>query len=191
MLSDPLIVTIEQRALTAFRYYLDAVPGEVGGIGLVAERPEGPHIFEVFILLQTSAPGATELDAERLAAFVDRFERHGGDPVQLRCWWHSHGDLDVGWSETDEATIAAFPGEGLVSLVGNRRGDLLARLDRWGPACETRRAVRVVPTGDPPAAAEALRARVQAEVAALVRPEASVVPGSESAPDGRRTAQGG
>lgn len=168
-------VTIDRRALMAFQWYLSAVPGEVGGIGLVAERPGGPHIYELFILPQTSGPGAVELDAGRLAEFVARFERAGGDPGQLRCWWHSHGDLDVGWSATDEATIARFPGDGLVSLVGNRRGDLLARLDRWGPDRETRLAPLLVPTGDPPASPDALRARVLAEVEALVRPQA--VPG--------------
>lgn len=164
-------VTIERRALAALRFYLEAVPGEVSGLGLVAERGGGPHIGEVFILRQESGWSETELHPGSLAQFVAGFERRGGDPSQLRCWWHSHGDLEVSWSETDEATILAFPGEGLVSLVGNRRGDLLCRLDRWGPGRETQREVPLLAAGEPPTslALLALRAAVRAEVAALVR----------------------
>ena len=87
-------------------------------------------------------------------------ERHGGGPSQLRCWRHSHGDFDP---------LDAFPGEGLVSLGGHRRGDLLCRVDRWGPGRETRRELRLEAVGDPPASAEALRAAIRADVAALVR----------------------
>lgn len=174
MLPEAPTVTIDRRALAALRGYLEAVPAEVSGIGLVAERGDGPHLFEVFILRQVGGATETELDPGALAAFVARFEQGGGDPSQLRCWWHSHGDLDVGWSETDETTIAAFPGEGLISLVGNRRGDLLCRLDRWGPGRETHRDARLVAVGEPPTALAllALRTAVRAEVAALVRPGA-------------------
>ena len=168
--------TIDLRALMALRCYLEAVPGEVSGIGLVAERGGGPHVFDVFILQQVGAATETELDVGVLAAFVASFEQRGGDPSQLRCWWHSHGDFDVGWSETDEATIATFPGEGLLSLVGNRRGDLLCRLDRWGSGRETHHNVPLVAVGNPPASTEALRAAIQAEVAALVRPGVSIPP---------------
>ena len=167
-------VTIERRALAALRLYLQAVPGEVSGIGLVADRGGDPHVAEVFILRQESGWSETELHPGSLARFVADFERRGGDPSQLRCWWHSHGDLEVSWSDTDEATIQAFPGDGLVSLVGNRRGDLLCRVDRWGPGRETHREVPLLAAGEPPTALAllALRAAVRAEVAALVRPGA-------------------
>ncbi len=174
LLEAPPTVSIERRALAALRCYLEAVPGEVSGIGLVTDRGGGPHIAEVFILRQVSGWWETELHAGALAHFVAEFERRGGDPSQLCCWWHSHGDLEVSWSETDEATILAFPGEGLVSLVANRWGEVLCRLDRWGPGRETCRDVPLVTAGEPVSSFSllALRAAIRAEVAALVRPAA-------------------
>jgi hypothetical protein len=53
----------------------------------------------------------------------------------LRFSWHSHGNLGVSWSGTDEQGVNKYLSNGvpwLASIVVNRDGDMLGRLDIQG-----------------------------------------------------------
>lgn len=129
-------IFIEASAFHRLSLLLRLCPAEVAGLGSVTAHPKGLLIQDLFVLPQRVTDSDAELDAEALAAFLARFVADGGDPSSLQLWWHSHGDGEVYWSETDLETIERFPGNRVISLVGNQKGELLCRLDLFAPGRE-------------------------------------------------------
>lgn len=119
--------------------YIRLSDTEVSGVGRVTLLERGSFLVDdVFILEQECSWSETALDQEALARFLEEFVAKGERPSGLRLWWHSHRDWDVFWSRRDERTIRCFNVPWLISVVGNRRGDYLARLDVFEPAHLTR-----------------------------------------------------
>ncbi len=125
-----LLPEVEER----MRHYAQLAPGEVSGLGTVEEFDGGFLVTDLFLPKQTCSAGGTELDGESVATLIMELDQAGQDSGTLRFWWHSHGDLDVFWSGTDEACIDNLAnGDYVLSLVTNRRGRTLARLDIYRP----------------------------------------------------------
>ena len=89
---------------------------------------------DLFLPKQVCSPGGTELDQESVATLIMEIDRAGADAGKLRLWFHSHGSMDVFWSQTDETCISNLAnGDYVLSLVTNKRGSTLARLDIFKP----------------------------------------------------------
>jgi hypothetical protein len=74
--------------------------------------------------------------------------------------------MDVEWSETDERTIESFPGDFMLSLIGNKAGALTCRLDILHPTRQvlTDLPVTIVPDGGGEGDEATLRASIVAEM---------------------------
>ena len=158
---------IPEKVWKKLRAYIDACPVEVGGLGTVELIDGDLVVTDVFLLEQEVDFARTDLDPEAVAGFVTAWIRQGRDHNLLRFWWHSHGDMGVGWSDTDHATIDRLAaGTYLVSYVGNRRGEALVRLSMRHPV---NLAVDDYPLVVVPEIEDALRDEVRQEVARKVR----------------------
>jgi proteasome lid subunit RPN8/RPN11 len=133
----PREVRIRRHALDKLLRYAERCPVELGGLGTVVEDPDGLLVTDVYLLAQKVSASDTELDSEAVFDFLGRVVAEGGDPAQVRLWWHSHADMDVVWSETDRATIGGLPGDFWVALLVNRRGEVACRLDAFQPQRQT------------------------------------------------------
>jgi len=107
--------------------------GEISMLGLVEEVEDQPCIADLFLVKQTCTPASTDMDQEDIAKLM--VELAGKDRSnQLRTWVHSHGDMDVFWSNQDDSTIEDLAGDPyLISVVVNKRGAVRARLDLFDP----------------------------------------------------------
>jgi hypothetical protein len=154
--------------------YAQRCPVEIGGLGTVVADLDGLLITDVFLLSQRVTPSETELEPAALFDFLARHVAEGGDPAQVRLWWHSHADMDVVWSETDRATIRSLPGDFWVALLVNRRGQMVCRLDTFLPQRHTWELPLVeildAAGGDP----EALRRAIDHEILEKVRADTVV-----------------
>jgi proteasome lid subunit RPN8/RPN11 len=170
----PRQIRIRRHALDKLLMYAERCPVEIGGLGAVVEDAEGLLITDLFLLSQKVSASDTELDAEALFDFLGSLVAEGGDVAGVRVWWHSHGDMDLIWSETDRDTIASLPGDYWVALLVNRRGEVLCRLDAFAPQRRTWELplVEVLDGGrqDP----EVLRAAIDREILKKVRAYAVV-----------------
>ena len=136
MLLSGLKITITPQAREKILYWTEATTLEVSGLGLVDRTSDGFLITDVFIMKQVSSGSGTELDNEAVARLLLDLDKAGTDTGKLKCWWHSHSQMGVFWSGTDEACIKDLGGEQgeyFVSLVTNRKGELLLRLDIFRP----------------------------------------------------------
>ncbi|MFQ5881187.1 MAG: hypothetical protein ACE5I9_01760 [Candidatus Methylomirabilales bacterium] len=126
-------VLITPQAFQKLRLYIELCPMEIGGLGEVERHGPGLLITDLFILSQKISPSETELDPEAMLEMLASCVSEGRDPVSLTLWWHSHAEMDLEWSATDERTIAMFPGDFILSLVGNKAGEFACRLDILHP----------------------------------------------------------
>ena len=126
-----LLPEVEER----MRHYTRLVRGEVSGLGLVEEFDGGFLVTDLFLPKQQCNASSTMLCEEAVATLLLELDRSGRDPAQLKFWFHSHGSLPVFWSNKDQECIEDLAnGDFLLSLVTNKRGDMLARLDIYKPA---------------------------------------------------------
>lgn len=125
-----LLPEVEER----IRHYTTLAAGEVSGLGTVEEFNGGFLVTDLFLPKQTCSPGGTELDQDSVATVIMELDQAGVDSGALRFWHHSHGNLDVFWSHTDEQCINNLAnGDYVLSLVTNKKGHTLARLDIFKP----------------------------------------------------------
>lgn len=133
---DRLNIYITPLAKQKFDLYIDLIEGEISGLGLVEVL--GPSRFlitDLFLFKQESSAAETTICAKDLNKFMYQLSKDGreSDIPKLKLWWHSHGDLNVFWSSTDHEAIDSFPGDWMISLVGNKKGEYVLRYDHYSP----------------------------------------------------------
>lgn len=135
--NTPPQILITPEAFQKLRLYIELCPVEIGGLGEVERDGDRFVITDLFILPQKVSPSETELDPAALLEILECCVAEGRNPASLCLWWHSHAEMDVEWSETDERTIANFSGDFMISLVGNKGGEFACRLDILPPNGQT------------------------------------------------------
>ena len=114
--------------------------GEVSGLGMVSEqldkkgRLRSYIVDDIYLIKQQCSGTDTVLDAEAVAIFLGDLATQGIDISKLKLWWHSHGDMKVFWSATDEACVANLANSSyMISIVTNKDKDMLTRIDIYKP----------------------------------------------------------
>lgn len=129
-------VTIRPEAWSRMLLYVDCCETEIGGLGLGSAEGSSFHLEEVVLIEQWVTKKDVLLSTEGLARFLHDFVDVGGDPGRIKVWWHSHVNHALEWSKQDEETIRLLNHDYLLSLIGNKAGDWLCRLDQIGPPAE-------------------------------------------------------
>ena len=120
-------VTIDAEALERIWHWTDLAKGEFSCLGQVADDV---LVHDVQLFHQTCTSASTDIDQQALAQFLCQHQR----PEKVRAWIHSHGSLNVFWSQQDDACIEGLENETfLLSIVVNKRRDMKCRLDIWQP----------------------------------------------------------
>ena len=128
-LFNPPRVFITLEAVKKIQCFTRLASGEINGLGLVEKRGNDFIITDAFILKQKASGASAEIDPLELNKYVAECE----DPSKLTFQWHSHGDMSVFFSPTDVKTIAGYLGDFTISLVINKQGEYLCRLDLFKP----------------------------------------------------------
>lgn len=113
--------------------YIDICRGEVSALGKVSKINGDLLVEDVFLFNQEVSSASTDLSVDDLSKFTFEYIKMGKSPEDIKLWWHSHADLDVGWSSIDNANIESIGNEWMLSIVSNRFGEHRARLDIYEP----------------------------------------------------------
>jgi len=120
-------VSIDAKALEKVWQWTALAKGEFSCLAMVTNDL---HVHDVQLFDQVNTAASTELDQGALAKFLV----HHPAPELVRCHIHSHGSLQVFWSQQDEACFEGLETESfLVAIVVNKRHELKCRLDIWKP----------------------------------------------------------
>jgi hypothetical protein len=116
---------IDTFEMEKIKYWVEKCPQEIGGLGLATITPEGDiRVTDVFLLAQEVTGAETELDDNAITSLMtevlqDATLREKGS---LQFWWHSHANMGVFWSGTDQQTIKKLSRHGwFASLVINKK----------------------------------------------------------------------
>ena len=126
------IVFLLQDAHIKLKYFIDNVDGEISGLGSsYVDKNENIVITDLILFKQTCTSASTKLDNDAQAKFLFELTKKKEDPSKWNVWWHSHARMGVYWSTVDTGTIDEHIGTipYLVSLVANKKGEVLGRLD--------------------------------------------------------------
>jgi len=125
-----LILT--NNAYLKIKYYIECTNLEISGLGKSTFDGENIIVEDIMIFKQECSPASTVLDDKNQAQFINQVMKKKQKIEDWNVWWHSHADMDVFWSGTDENTIRSHSNQtNLISLVGNKKGKFKARLDLW------------------------------------------------------------
>lgn len=132
-LPAPPVIKISWKAMRRLQYYISQIEQEISGLGKVELKDNYYLITEVFLFEQEVTSTTTDLSEEGIATFLEEMMEKGEDTTKIRCWWHSHADMDTFWSGIDESTIDRLGNDYLVSIVINKKGKARCRLDQFSP----------------------------------------------------------
>jgi len=100
---------------------------------LVVEQREDKIVVKDIILpYQEVTSSSCEFDEKMFSVIT---ESKNINPEEIKGWLHSHCDMSVFWSATDESTIKKLGRRMpfVVSIVVNKKRDLKARIDLFRP----------------------------------------------------------
>ena len=129
-------VLLSGEAEKQLRVWTQAAQGEFSCFGVTEQDSEtGAIIVKKFFLpTQTCTDSHTSPDKESMGALMTDLVREGHSMEDLRCWAHSHADMNCFWSSEDADTIEQMDnGDWLLSIVVNKAGHFRARLDLYKP----------------------------------------------------------
>lgn len=120
-------VYIDAEALERIWHWTDRARGEFSCLG---QTTDDVLVHDVQLFEQVCTSSSTEIDQDALAKFLCTHPA----PEKVRAWIHSHGTLDVFWSEQDDACIEGLANETfLLSIVVNKKRQVKCRVDIWQP----------------------------------------------------------
>lgn len=132
--TENIRIFIKPREYQKMLIWTQLAKGEVSGLGLIKEADEGFLIDEVFLLEQQCSSAGTELEEKSVCALMLELEKKGLELRELRFWWHTHGDMKVFWSSTDNQCIEGLANSGFfISMVLNKEEKKLLRMDIFKP----------------------------------------------------------
>lgn len=135
-----ITLTIEEEAYVSMMKYAHMFsPDECSGTGLVEriDNHDGSvefNVTKVYLPNQNNTAGTTDIEDEEMAKINTQVVIDGDDPVLHKFHWHSHVDMSVFHSGTDDENYNEMQtGDYAVSLVVNKKYDMLGSVHLYKP----------------------------------------------------------
>lgn len=116
---------IMQEVLEKIKYFVKKADGEVSGLGVIRNVDGNLVVVDAVLLEQECSSSSTDLDEKAVAKVMYEMRNVNGD---LNFWWHSHANMGVFWSGTDDTTIKEIGNNGYcLASVFNKAGEIKTR----------------------------------------------------------------
>jgi len=125
-------IIINDQANLKLNHFVDLVTSEISGMAKSKYYPKEDVIYitDFMIFTQEVTGSTTLITDESIAKFTYELMKANEKTEEWNVWWHSHVDMEVFWSGTDETTIEEHTAQGhLISIVTNKKREYKARLD--------------------------------------------------------------
>lgn len=126
-------IYMDALSFNKMKVYIETATGEISGLGFVRNVGIDFYVHDLILLDQSCTYATTDLDEQAVSDFFLECIENGVDVSELKLWWHSHAHMGTFWSGTDEDTISKLSDEWMLSIVANKSGDILGRLDIYKP----------------------------------------------------------
>jgi len=104
---------------------------EISCLGSVLREGNRFIIEQFYLLKQYGSSTGTEIDQSAMAELVERLIAEGKleEAKRIKCWAHSHPNMDVFWSKTDDDTCRLLATDFLISIVVSNNFAIRCRID--------------------------------------------------------------
>lgn len=103
-------------------YFVNKSNDEVSGLGITKLIDGKIVVKDIILCKQSNGMASTEMTSESIQKAMFKLKDEDGD---LNFWWHSHVNMGVFWSGTDNQTIAQIGANGMcVASVFNKKGEI-------------------------------------------------------------------
>jgi type II secretory pathway component PulM len=142
-----LTLEIDPLIFYKIMHWIDKEDYEVSGLGMIEVDHDRNvmRVVDAILLQQENTSATTEIDGHAIGRAMHEF-RQRQTPGMLKWWWHSHVNMNVFWSGTDQAAIKCLGGgdtdnaSWFVATVFNQRREMLS-------AYVQNRPIKLVQTG--------------------------------------------
>ena len=128
-------ITMDTKVYNEMMSYVMHYKTEVSGCGLVKQIMHEDNeieynVYELFLPMQDNTGASTDIDEKEVHNLLTELISDNKETQDLRFHWHSHANMDVFHSGTDEENYSDLLNPAfLISIVANRDGDILGRID--------------------------------------------------------------
>ena len=104
---------------------------EISCLGSVHRDGNKFFIDKFYLLKQSGSSASTELDQESIAELMEQLmaEAKADEAQRIKCWAHSHPNMEAFWSNTDDSTCQLLVNDYLISIVVGSNFAIRCRLD--------------------------------------------------------------
>jgi hypothetical protein len=125
-------IIIPKKVNFKLKYFVELTSGEISGIGKSHVTEDRNIMVDDFIIFKQTCSGSlTTIDDEAQAQFMFDLMKKNEKLSNWNIWWHSHANMQVFWSTTDDKTISdhRHQQDYLISIVTNKAEQFKARID--------------------------------------------------------------
>lgn len=128
-------VVIPEDVFAKMFAYVDAVEGEISGMGTVSVKDGVYTVTDVWLLKQECTAASTKIEAAALADLRAEAYAQGKAPEGFQLWWHSHVNMATFWSGTDKSTMAELLVDvpWMLFIVVNKKRSIRSRVEYREP----------------------------------------------------------
>lgn len=133
--SENMAVILSNEAFEQLFGWAYSTSMEISCLGSVSQQGSVFFIDHFYLLKQSCSSFDTELDQTAVAELIESLIKEGKkqEAQKIKCWAHSHPDMDTFWSHTDDTTCKLMVNNYLVSIVVAGDFQIRCRLDIASP----------------------------------------------------------
>ncbi|MCK4828644.1 hypothetical protein KA005_73620, partial [bacterium] len=92
-------------------------------------------IDKFHLLKQSGSSASTELDQDAIAELIEQLLTEGktNEAGRIKCWAHSHPNMEAFWSKVDDSTCQLLVNDYLISIVVGGNFAICCRIDIAAP----------------------------------------------------------
>jgi len=134
-IAEDLAVVLTQKAFEQLFGWAYSTSREISCLGSVTRDGNRFIIGQFYLLKQSGSFGGTELDQSAVGELIEQLITDGkSEQAQhVKCWAHSHPNMDVFWSNIDDSTCRLLVNDYLISIVVANNFAIRCRIDIAGP----------------------------------------------------------
>lgn len=134
--SEDLLVKFTEVTWRKIQAWVGMTTKEISGMGLVKQEDNELYVYDVFLIEQENTSSYTDIDDTALLKLFNELlsadDADNGNRIDnFKFWFHSHANMGVFWSGTDDGCIEKVMQSApwFVSAVFNREGAVRVRMD--------------------------------------------------------------
>ena len=133
--AEDLAVVLTREAFEQLFGWAYSTSKEISCLGSAHRDGNRFFIDKFYLLRQSGSSACTELDQDAIAELIEKLITEGrtDEAGRIKCWAHSHPNMEAFWSKVDDSTCQLLVNDYIVSIVVGSNFAIRCRIDIAAP----------------------------------------------------------